>query len=102
MPELRIQTSARDDTARIFDWCESESAGLGHRFLETLEKCYEALADNPYRWATVLEDIRCGQVLPFKYLVYYRYVDDVVVVDQIVHAARDQDRVLTNLSKSAQ
>jgi plasmid stabilization system protein ParE len=95
MPELRIRRKARIDTAAAYDWLEASRAGLGDRFLNLLDECYAALIANPYQYAKEYLEFRGVQVRPFKYIVYYRLTDDVVVIYRIVHASQDRDRVMT-------
>lgn len=69
-------------------WYNSQQDGLGTRFLANVNECLRRINDNPYLYAIVRKDARCGRVAKFPFGVYYRIVEGKVVVFGILHTSR--------------
>lgn len=98
MPKLSIQPEAEREADRILQWLENERPGLGLRFLTRLSRCHADILRNPYRNAIVFDDFRQALVKKFRYVVYYRFVDDEVIVCRVVHTSRNQKAIWRSLS----
>jgi plasmid stabilization system protein ParE len=44
---LRIRREAERDLDRLYDWCESQAAGLGQRLKVDLESTFSSLQEMP-------------------------------------------------------
>lgn len=89
---LFVRDEAQDETEEIRKWYEAQSAGLGVRFVDALEKTYRSLCDTPYY--QVRKDVyRYVRVegFPF-YRVVYVVDGNMITVYQVRHTSRKPSR----------
>jgi len=75
-----------------FLWYESQRAGLGEEFLSSIQATLQAIGENPLRFPVVHHSTRRALVRRFPYGVFYRVLEDVVLVVACFHARRDPGR----------
>lgn len=68
---------------------ERQTAGLGLRFLESIEEAFVRIERSPRSWLLVHGDVRIVSTRRFPYVVYYRIVEDEAVVIGVFHNRRD-------------
>ncbi len=89
---LRFRPAASADVDDAYVWYESQERGLGERFLGELGSTLEAIAENPRRFPVMLRNTRRALVRRFPYGVFFRVLDDGVLVVACFHASRDPQR----------
>lgn len=85
---LRLVRAAETEMFRAADRYDDERPGLGDRFLREVEHTLEGAVLAPLRWPLVDEQHRRRLVKQFPYSIFYRIVDDTVVVVAIAHHKR--------------
>jgi plasmid stabilization system protein ParE len=84
-----IRPEAETDLANARDWYERQRTGLGAAFLLCVEEVLERIARTPEMYRVGYHDIRRALTRRFPYAVYYRIVDNAVVVLGVLHTRRD-------------
>jgi plasmid stabilization system protein ParE len=84
---MRRQARAEYDAA--VDWYNKKQAGLGLRFIRTVETVLELISDKPLLYRQVLRDIRQAVVSGYPYCIYYRVRRSAVAVLSVFHTSRD-------------
>ena len=77
---IDIRPLATLEVLDAYDWYESQSEGLGSRFLEELEDFYTAITANPAIHSFYLESVQQGTLHKFPYTVLYEAFDNTIVV----------------------
>jgi toxin ParE1/3/4 len=95
MRRLRLLPSARDDLSSIF-WYLVEASGsrlIADRFVRSLRAQCVKLASLPVTLGRSRPELRAGlRSFPFRgYIIFFRYVDNVLEVVNIVEGHRDID-----------
>ena len=83
-------------------YAERGGPGLADRFIAAVEATVRKLADNPLRGRRPypkdrdLHDIHLLRIgKPFhKYMLYYRFTSDALILERLIHGARDLPRRL--------
>lgn len=89
---VRIQPRAQAHTTEAYDWYEQQRPGLGLQFLNAVEACLQAIAQNPGQYPIHRNRIRRAMTHRFPYLVFYVVEREESVVLAIIHASRDPRR----------
>lgn len=91
---VRFTDRAEADLEDIADFIAMDSPTRAATFVRDLREACLALAQHPRRFP--LSEVAAGQELRRRslgsYLIYYRVLDDAVVISRILNAARDQRR----------
>lgn len=88
--KLIVNPEAEADLSVARQWYDEQRAGLGDRFLRSVEAVLESICDNPEAHAVVYRDLRMALVRRFPYAVIYRVDDNQISVIAVYHARRDQ------------
>ena len=95
MPRLRLRPSARDDLSSIFRYIAeaSGSRAVADRFVRSLRDQCVKLASLSVTLGRPRPELRAGiRSFPFRgYIIFFRYVDDVFEVVNIIEGHRDMD-----------
>lgn len=95
--ELIIRADALADMDKAYDWYERRQPGLGERFLQQLDLCFNAVYTSPNSHVTVYGQFRRAVVQHFPYVVFYEVEADKVVVYSVFHTSQNpkkwQDRL---------
>jgi toxin ParE1/3/4 len=89
---VRIRADAEADIERAFHWYETERAGLGVEFRETLRAVLGTIAANPRMYPVVGRTTRRALLRRFPYGVFYQEPSDAIVVVACMHNHRDPRR----------
>jgi plasmid stabilization system protein ParE len=89
---LLVRPDAATDIEQAHVWYESQRSGLGDEFLDAVLAVFGMLEDSPQRYRVVYRDTRRANLRRFPYGVFYRIIDDEVVVIACFHASRDPRR----------
>jgi plasmid stabilization system protein ParE len=87
---LHISVDAQDDVDHARRYLNSQTAGLGDRFLEELGQVTGRIVNQPWSFPvleTLEEDIpiRRAILTPFSYIIAFEIVDDEIMVMGIIH-----------------
>jgi plasmid stabilization system protein ParE len=96
--KIVISPLAYIDEYEAYEWYEIQSAGLGERFLSTLEIAYNKIAQNP-EYCGFIDDnkeLRDYLVYPFPFLIVYRINGDTIEVITVHHAKKHPDKKYGN------
>ncbi|WP_077620663.1 type II toxin-antitoxin system mRNA interferase toxin, RelE/StbE family [Bacillus sinesaloumensis] len=93
--EIKYTPSAIDDMDEIFSYISHDNVAAGERLLENLDFQIEGLAEFPYI-GTVLSEEKytlVGRGFRFivvpPYLIFYKIMDDSIIIHRILHGRRD-------------
>ncbi len=89
---LLLRPAAAADLDEAFLWYEAQRPGLGHQFLDAMERVFQAVFETPGAYPVVYRDTRRTHVSRFPYGVFYRIVGDDVVVVGCFHGSRNPRR----------
>ena len=86
---LIVDAGAEGDIDFAYRWYEQRSRGLGARFLDELENCFDRVVFNPMSYPEVEAGIHRALPHAFPYLVFYVVEDETLHVLAVIHAAQD-------------
>ena len=84
---VQVLPEATEEVAEIYAYYEGEEPGLGHRFQQALNECYQSLALNPSGQKRK-GDFRHSMVHKFPYRVVYEVCGQLVLIYQVRHTSR--------------
>lgn len=90
--KLVVRPAAAADLDDAFRWYEERRVGLGHRFLASVERTLLEVAEAPGRYRVVHRETRRAHVVHFPYGIFYRVIENEVVVVACFHASRSPRR----------
>lgn len=95
MTTLIIRPDAESDIYEAYSWYETRSAGLGDRFLDSIQIALQSIRDNPRRFPEVLSDpktpVHRALLKKFPYGLYFTVIEteEVVSVLACMHAKQE-------------
>ncbi len=90
MPVILKRPSALSDLVEIWEYIAEDSEARADAFVETIDRKFRALAENPGMGRTrdeLAEGVRSFPV--GRYIIFYRSLMDGIEVVRILHGARD-------------
>jgi plasmid stabilization system protein ParE len=69
---LRIDPLAEDDLSRAYRWYERQRPDLGGEFLNSVDKCFRRIVENPAAFQMVRKAARRALLARFPYCVLHR------------------------------
>ena len=87
-----FRPAAAADVEDASRWYDNQRAGLGDEFLATVGSVVQSLAVYPERFPIVYRQTRRANLPRFPYSLFYRIVDDQVVVVACMHGRRHPRR----------
>jgi len=76
------------DVEAAFEWYEAQRPGLGTAFRRALDIAVAAIEDHPEGYAVLYRKTRRVVLPRFPYGLYYRILDDNIVVVGCIHGKR--------------
>jgi toxin ParE1/3/4 len=92
-----LRRAAELDLVAIEDWYDSERQGLGREFRETVDAAIARIADNPLAYPERYRGARRVVLRRFPYVLWYRPLENVIVVLACVHGSRDPRAIRARL-----
>ncbi|MBS1546322.1 MAG: type II toxin-antitoxin system RelE/ParE family toxin [Bacteroidetes bacterium] len=89
---LRVRAIAVREFSAVAIWYERRSTGLGHRFLDELQDCFQHIALNPQGFQLREGAYRHALLDNFPYRVVYKIKDGEVFVYQVRHTSRKPNK----------
>ncbi len=87
--EVKVLKAAEIDAAEAAAWYESQSPGLGHRFLDAFE---DVLRKLPTFWNSEIRysTVRTRAFIRFPYSIHYRVNEEkqIIAVEAVLHHKR--------------
>jgi len=84
-----VRPAAAADVEAAYRWYERQRSGLGDEFLAMVRSTLRSIEANPEAYPVVHRSTRRGLVRRFPYAIFYRLVDDRVLVIACMHARRN-------------
>lgn len=97
---IKYAPAAVDDMDEIFSYISQENVGAAGTMLEQLDRQIKQLAEFPLMGSVLSEDdyplVNRGYrfIVVQPYLIFYRLVEDAIVIHRILHSRRDYLREL--------
>lgn len=88
MKSALFTASAEADLAEAFGWYEAQRPGLGLAFRHAVDVAVAAAETNPEAYAILHRHTRRVLLPKFPYALYYRVVENNIVVVGCIHAKR--------------
>jgi toxin ParE1/3/4 len=89
--KLQLSVRARLHEAEIAIWYEERQPGQGFKFQQALLREYEMIRRFPMIFREWQEGVRHTTMRSFPYKIYFRVLEDRVLIVAILHAARHPD-----------
>jgi toxin ParE1/3/4 len=86
---VRIRPEAELDLQEAYSYFEQCRVGLGADFMECVQNALAKVSSNYVHYPIVHKSIRRILVRRFPFAVFYREVDDIIVVFAVLHCARE-------------
>lgn len=84
-----LRRAAELDLVAIEDWYDTQRQGLGREFREAVDAVIERISDNPLAYQERYRGARRAVLRRFPYVLWYRVVENFVVVLACAHGSRD-------------
>jgi plasmid stabilization system protein ParE len=84
-----IRRAAELDVAGIEDWYEGQEPGLGREFRDAVGAVITRIGESPFAYPERYRGARRALLRRFPYVIWYRALENVVVVLACVHGKRD-------------
>ena len=83
-----VRPLAEADLENAAGWYDEERPALADRFLSDVDRTFVRIRERPLQFPTVADDVRRALLHTFPYAVYFRALDDEVLVLAVVHGHR--------------
>ena len=91
-----LRPEAERDLANARDWYEKKQAGLGGEFLDEIAQTIRELESTPELPRLYYRDFRRVLLRRFPYKMFYKVIDNRVLVFRVLHAKQEHGRSLLN------
>lgn len=86
--DVIFRVEAKAEALEAFNWYEERREGLGAEFRSAVDGAIWRIARHPESYAAGYRQLRHALVRRFPYAVYFRLVNDVIVVVAVMHTRR--------------
>lgn len=83
-----VRPEAQFDVREAALWYEGREPGLGSRFSNEVRASLSLIANNPFRFPMLDEEVRRALVNSFPYSIYFLTSADAIVVIAVLHQHR--------------
>jgi plasmid stabilization system protein ParE len=90
---------AEQELREAQQWYEEQQSGLAVEFTQAIDRVLDRIAENPRLYPEIYQGARRAVCRPFPYLLWYRIVDDQVIVLACVHGKRDPRRIASRFNQ---
>ena len=87
-PRLVFRPQAEAELLEARGWYESQRAGLGQTFTETVDQALASIVADPLAHPRLHGETRRAVVRRFPYAIYFRVMDEELVVLGVMHGRR--------------
>lgn len=89
MTSLIFRPAAAADVEDSFLWYESQRPGLGDEYLAEVALVLRAIVESPNRFPLLHRDTRRALLRRFPYALFYRIVDEEIIIVACMHGKRN-------------
>ena len=89
---LIVAPQAEADLRESFVWYEERTAGLGHAFVESVERKFGTISGSPQIFRRRMGPYRLAATERFPYAIYFIWDEarDLITIRRILHFKRDR------------
>jgi plasmid stabilization system protein ParE len=87
-----LRPAAAADIEEAYEWYEHQRVGLGDEFLAAVSTLIQSLETYPEGFPVVYRQTRRANLRRFPYSLFYRIIDDQVIVVACMHGQRHPRR----------
>jgi plasmid stabilization system protein ParE len=87
-----VRPEAAADIEDAYQWYEAQQAGLGEEFILAADEVIKAVVANPLQFPVIHRQTHSVLFHRFPYRIFYRIVNDEIVVVACMHGARNPRR----------
>ena len=84
-----VRPLAEADLENAAGWYDEERPGLATRFFSDVDQTFARIRERPLQFPIVSRDVRRALLQTFPYAVYFRALDEAVVVLAVLHLRRN-------------
>lgn len=95
---VRVLPEAARDIEEAAIWYEDREAGLGSGFREAVIGLLNRVGDRPDRFPFAFGEYKRAVLGRFPYTVYFREIDDAVLIYAVYHQRRDPEQLAERLA----
>jgi len=88
--EIFLDPKAKVDIQSAYDYYEEKLAGLGDRFIDSINQALQTLEINPF-YQIRYDSVRCFPIQKFPYMLHFRVEENIVVIYSVINTAMDPD-----------
>ena len=85
---LLIRPAAAADIEAAVVWYDAQRAGLGDEFVDAVRDALVSVSESPRLHGVIHRDVRRSKLRRFPYSLFYRILDNNIVVVGCFHASR--------------
>jgi mRNA-degrading endonuclease RelE of RelBE toxin-antitoxin system len=89
---LHVRVEAVREFSAVAIWYDKQRQGLGHRFLDELQRCFTFIRKNPHGYQLRKGDFRHASLDDFPYRVVFKVEGNQVFVYQVRHTKRSPSK----------
>jgi plasmid stabilization system protein ParE len=93
-----VRRLARLDIENAASWYENRVSGLGVRFVDEVDRCFESISAGPDQYPIVHRDIHRALLKQFPYAVFFVRRGETVTVIACIHTRRHPKRAYSGQS----
>lgn len=97
--ELIITSDAYLDLGQIVEWYEARKRYLGIEFAEIANEYINRIGKNPLLYNCVYKDYRRALLKRFPYKIYYKVVENKILIIGMFHNSRDTKTIFDILDR---
>jgi hypothetical protein len=86
--DLLIQEEARNEILNAYYWYEAKLNGLGNRFMESLDFCFERITLSPLSFPKKYKEMRQAIVVHFPFVVIFEIEENQIIVYAVFNTRR--------------
>jgi hypothetical protein len=86
---VSLSVKTRIDLRKTYDWYESQSTGLGPRFVRAFVQAVDLATERPTSFPEVEGDVRRVILSRFPFGVFFRIVGDVIRIIRVIDLRSD-------------
>ena len=92
MYQLVLKPRAVKMAKAAYKWYEEQQPGLGDRFLEELERCYDKIETTPGIYAKIKNNFQQIILKTFPYVIVFEVLNDDIIVYAVFHTSRSPQK----------
>ncbi|MEP7306286.1 MAG: type II toxin-antitoxin system RelE/ParE family toxin [Acidobacteriota bacterium] len=84
-----VRPLAEADLEGAARWYHDERAGLAERFISDIDRTFARIRERPLQFPAVSGDVRRALLDTFPFAVYFRVLEQIVIVLAVLHLRRN-------------